>query len=63
MTHNVYANSIHTDITFNLRKGMLQVFSCFTPHVFNIEFKEETHPYVVNHFNFIYCKQQILGRN
>jgi hypothetical protein len=53
MTHSFQPNSTHTDVIGSLRKGGLQVLRWHTYNVFNIECKDKTHPYVVNHFNCV----------
>jgi hypothetical protein len=50
MTYYFQSGSTHINL-LNLRKGGLRILSWFTTNVFNIEFSERTHPYVVNHFN------------
>jgi hypothetical protein len=63
MTNSFQLYSANMDVVGNLRKGGLQIFSCFTFNVFSFNIKDETHPYVNQCSNYFDCEQQRLGRN
>lgn len=62
MTYSCLSNSTPTDIICHLRKGGLQSLSWFTSNFYNLNIKDETHPYVNQCSNSFACEQQ-LGRN
>lgn len=57
------STSTRKSIVNYLRKGGLQIFSWFTNNVLNTKVSEQTHPYVIQCFDWFDYEQQMLGKN